>query len=183
MDDEAIGDHETRRLLLDHIRDNPGISFQLLRSTFKLKEGTLRYHLGYLIKRKGIVLEKKGRERCYYSYLEKHFPLKGSKTELNARQKRILAIITEDPGVSLKDIRKRSKLDKASFEYNFRKLKDMRLIWRVITPKGPGYEVITKERLTEDIFIVVVKKFLNDEIDKRTLMEILDGLEEFRDRN
>lgn len=181
MNGESYKDHETRILLYDHICQNPGITFQLLKSTFKLKEGTLRYHLKYLIKRKRIILEKKGRERCYYSFLKREFPFTDPGLNLNIKQERILEIISIEPGISKKEIRVRSGMDRASFDYNFQRLKDLKMIWRINKEKNFGYEVVTKDKLTMEVFLKTVQRFLKDEVDKKTLMEVIEGLKEFKD--
>ncbi|MGA1873309.1 MAG: MarR family transcriptional regulator [Thermoplasmatota archaeon] len=176
MEGEVCRDHKTRRLLKEYISENPGVSFKLLMNALNINKGTLSYHLGYLMRKRVIVQEKKGRERCYFSYIKKRFPYTGGRVNLNMEQERILEIVSINPGISVDSLRRRTGLKRSSFNYNLNKLKELRLIWRIKTRDGFGYEIVTEEKLRDRMFLVLVSKFTKGDIDRDTLMELVDEL-------
>jgi len=176
MEGEVSRDHRTRKLLKEYINENPGVTFRLLMNALKLNKGTLSYHLGYLVRKRVIVQEKKGRERCYFSYIKKRFPYTDPGLKLNRNQERILEVISIDPGITVEELRKRTGLKRSSFIYNLNKLKGMKLIWRIRIRDGYGYEVVAEEKLRNRMFLVLVSKFTRGEIDRDTLMELVDDL-------
>lgn len=180
MEGEGYKDHRTRKLLYEYISENPGSTFKVLKSVFKLTDGTLRYHLGYLLKGRRIVQERKGREKCYFCYLKKRFPFSDPKLDLTEKQEFLLELITIHPMISFKELKRRSGMDSSSFNYNLKKLKKMKLVWRVKGNGKVGYEIVTKERLADEMFLVLVKKYLDGEIDKNDLMDILEKLKGYR---
>ncbi len=173
---EVCQEHRTRRVLKEYISDNPGVTFKLLMNVLNLNKGTLTYHLEYLLKKRVIVQEKKGRERSYFSYIKKKFPYTDSKVKLNGEQERILEIVSINPGISVRLLRKRSALKMSSFNYNLNKLKSLRLIWRISVKGGYGYEIITEEKLKDRMFVILVSRFAKGEIDRNTLMRLIDEL-------
>jgi len=176
MEGEVSRDHRTRKLLKEYINENPGVTFRFLMNALKLNKGTLTYHLGYLIRKRVIVQERKGRERCYFSYIRKRFPYTDPGLRLNRGQERILEVVSIEPGIPVEELRKRTGLKRSSFNYDLNKLKGMRLIWRIKTRDGYGYEIVTEEKLRNRMFLVLVSKFTRGEIDRDTLMELVDGL-------
>jgi predicted transcriptional regulator len=176
MEGEVSRDHRTRRLLQAYINENPGVTFRFLMNAMNLNKGTLTYHLGYLVRKRAIVQEKKGRERCYFSYIRKRFPYTDPGLTLNDEQERVLEVVSIDPGISVDELRRRTGLKRSSFNYNLNRLKAMRLIWRVKTKDGYGYEIVTEEKLRNRMFLVAVSKFTRGEIDRDTLMDLVDEL-------
>lgn len=182
MEGEGYKDHDTRRVLYEYISENPGSTFKVLRSAFKLTDGTLRYHLGYLQRRRRIVQEKKGRENCYYSYLKKRFLFSDPNLNLNDKQEKLLQIISQHPNINYKELKACSGMDKASFSYNLKKLKRMKLIWRMKKKDTTGYDIVTKEKLADEMFLILVNKYLDGEVDKDVVMEIVDKLKDYREK-
>ena len=176
MEGEVYSGHGTRKLLKEYISENPGVTFKVLMNAFNINKGTLTYHLGYLMRRRMIVQEKKGRERCYFSYIKKRFPFTSPDLELNQEQERMLEIISSEPGITVEILRKRSGLKRSSFTYNLNKLKKLRLVWRVKTTDGFGYEIVTEEKLKNKMLLILVNKFTNGEIDRDTLMRRMEEL-------
>jgi predicted transcriptional regulator len=145
-------------------------------NAFNINKGTLTYHLGYLMRKRMIVQEKKGRERCYFSYIKKRFPFTSPDLELNQEQENILEIISSEPGITIGNLRKRSGLKRSSFTYNLNKLKKLKLVWRVKTSDGFGYEIVTEEKLRNKMLLILINKFTAGEIDRDTLMRMVDEL-------
>ena len=175
---DGYKDHRTRSLLYDYINKNPGSTFKMLKSVFKIPDGTLRYHLRYLLKRNRIVQEKEGREKCYYSYLKKRFPFCDPDLKLNKEQERLLQLISLEPMIPYKDLKRRSGQKPSSFKYNIQQLKKKKLIWRIRRGNRIGYDLITEKRLADEMFLIIVDKYLDGEVDKETMMLILDKLED-----
>jgi hypothetical protein len=176
MEADGYRDHRTRDLLYDYIIKNPGATFQMLKTAFRLTDGTLRYHLDYLMKKRKVVQEKSGREKCYYSFIKKEYPYSDPSVRINREQERILEIVASEPGIKLSDLKARSGLKDDIFDYNMKRLRKMKLLWKVKGIEGPGYEVVTKERLSDEVFLRTVNKFLDGEIDKGQMMTILRRL-------
>lgn len=171
--------HENiRSLLLDHIEENPGISFQVLVSVFKVPEGTLRHHLRQLQRSKKIVKEKKRNIRCYYSYLSKKFLRCKGKVHLTRDQEILLDLILDDPGITRKQLMRSTRLKRDMLTYNLKRLTDQDLIWKIDTGGTTGYEALTDESVKGEMFRVLVKKFLNGDIDRDTFFHLMDELEE-----
>jgi len=180
MNVQGYKDHKSRGLLLQYISDNPGASFVLLKDVFKMTDGTLRYHLDYLQKKRRIALEKHGGKRCYYPFIRKCYPYSEGSIELNEEQQRLLDIIATSPGVHFSVLKKRSGLGNGTFVYNLNRLKERKLIWRRRGEGGLGYEVITRERIADEVFLSLVNRFLDGELDKDSLNEMVDRLETYR---
>ncbi len=176
-------DHGTRSLLYDYIRKNPGSTFIMLKSVLKIPDGTLRYHLGYLLKRNKIVQEKNGREKCYYSYHKERFPFSDPNLKLNKEQKRILQIVSMEPMIPYKELKRRSGLEPSSFKYNLKQLKKKKLIWRIKKGDRIGYDIITKERLADEMFLIMTNKYLDGEVEKETMMSIVEKLKDYIDED
>ncbi|MBN1391120.1 MAG: hypothetical protein JXA22_10815 [Candidatus Thermoplasmatota archaeon] len=181
MEGEVSRDHRTRKLLKEYISENPGVTFRFLMSALNLNKGTLTYHLGYLLRKRVIVQERKGRERCYFSYIKKRFPYTDPGLKLNKGQERILEVISIEPGKSVEQLRIRTGLKRSSFNYDLNRLKELKLIWRIKTGDGYGYELVTEEKLRERMFLVLVSRFTKGKIDRQALMELVDELSVERD--
>ena len=181
MEAEGYKDHRTRDLLFEYIRDNPGSTFKRLKAAFNLTDGTLRYHLDYLQKKRKVVQERTGKEKCYFSYIRKRFPYSDPSLKLTPDQERILEIISRDPGIAFSDLSLRSGQKKETFEYNLKKLRKMKLVWKIEGIEGYGYEIVTKEKLSDEIFIHTVNKFLEGEIEKGEMMSIMAKVKKYRD--
>jgi len=177
MEGEAYKAHKTRKLLGEYINNNPGVTFKVLMNALNINKGTLSYHLGYLMRTRTIVQEKKGRERCYFSYIKKRFPFTDPNLKLNKDQERILEIILNNPGIRIEKIKKRSGKKSSSFTYNLNKLKKLKLIWRVKSSDGFGYEIVTEEKLKNKMLLIIVNKFTDGEIDRETMINMLESLQ------
>lgn len=180
LEGEGYKDHRTRKLLYEYISENPGSTFKVLKSAFKLTDGTLRYHLGYLQRRRRIVQEKKGREKCYFCYLKKRFPFTDPNLNLTGKQEFLLDLISKHPIIGYKELKQRSGMDKPVFSYNLKKLKKLKLVWRVNRNGKTGYEIVTQERLADEMFLILVNKYLDGDMEKDEMIDILEKLKDYR---
>lgn len=180
MAESTYKDHKMRRLILDYIGENPGASFITLKNVFRMSESTLRYHLDYMLRKRRIALEKEGGKRCYYPYVRRCYPYAHGRIELNDEQRRLLDIISISPGISNHDLKARSGLSNGTFAYNLNRLKEVRLVWGRRGNDGFGYEVVTRERIADKVFLLLLDKYLDGGIDRSELQEFYEKLEEYR---
>ena len=180
MEGEVYKEHSTRKLIYEYICENPGATFRIIKSAFNMTDGTLRYHLSYLQRRRKVVQEKKGRENSYFSYIRKRFPFSNPNLNLNENQERILELISQHRGISQRTLKRGSGLSRESFEYNMKRLRKQKLIRRVKTRDGFGYEIVTMGKLADEMFLVVVGKYLDGKIEKDEMMALTEQLKEFR---
>ncbi len=166
MTGEGALDNRTRKRLYDYIISHPGVSFQILQEAFRIKDGTLRYHLQFLMKNGEIVRSGDGHKRVYYcSGMKKNSilgrPIPGKLTD---QQKRLLELISLEPGIPKSDLWIRSKQTRNEITSNLRSLIDLGLIWKVRTKNGEGYEFITENGLYNEVYLVLLDKLVKDEI-------------------
>ncbi len=182
MTSKKDGDHRTRDLLMVQIRDRPGISFSRLMKSLDLNEGTLRYHLNYLERKELIRSKKEGRRRLYYTTA---LDLGSGKDliGLSRDHKRILTMIRRSPGIKSREMMKETGLTRKDLERVIRKLQKERLIWAVENGNGVGYEIITREKLVDEMLLDLVERFLKGDIDRSSFMRIKQWLEEESQNN
>ncbi len=175
-------DHQTRELLLDRIKDRPGISFSMLMRALSLNEGTLRYHLNYLERKELITSRKEGTRRMYFtSFLSSSGRPGGG--GLNREQTRVLNLIRGNPGIKPEEILASTDLSRRGLRRVVDKLKKEHIIWEVENGNGPGYEVITRQRLVEEMLLDLAEKFLKGDIDQTTFLHLKDRIEGERNDN
>ncbi len=170
---------DIRRLLFDYIKKNPGASFRILLSAFRMSEGNLRYHLQYLERKKRITFEKEGRDRCYFTYARKMSPY-ANDVELSSKQERLLDLIQSNPGITPEELRVRCGENGHSFTYDLRKLREGKLVWYVKRGSRTGYEALTQERLEDELFLEMVRRFTDGEATKDEVLSMVSRLEERR---
>jgi predicted transcriptional regulator len=175
-------EHETREILLEHIRDRPGIAFSRLMSLLDLNEGTLRYHLNYLERKELVVSKKEGVKRVYFtSHLSNIGP--AWRADLTKDQNRVLCLIRKHPGIKPREILASTELSRNGLRNIIVKLKKEHMIWEVENGSGPGYELITRERLIEEMLLDLVDRFLNGEIDQSTFLHLKEWIEGKQENN
>jgi predicted transcriptional regulator len=169
---------ETRDLLDRYILENPGVSFTHIRKVFRINRGTLRYHLDYLQGEERIRSVRSGQQNCYYSNQRGAMdPVTGS-SELNAKQLRLLRAIKEKPGISRKELLELTRQSREEINYNLRRLKDKKVIWKISDGGDPCFEYISQEQLAAEMMAIILEKFLDDEIDRETFLMLKRKLEE-----
>ena len=174
-------DHQTRELLLESIKERPGISFSRLMRALNLNEGTLRYHLRYLERKDLISSKKEGAKRVYFSSLSSSAGV--YKADLTRDQTRVLNVIRRNPGIGQKGILGYTELSRKGLKNIIQRLKKDHLIWELENGNGLGYEVITRKRLKEEMLIELAEKFLKDEIDQTTFLDLKEWIDGEPDNN
>ncbi|MGA1873858.1 MAG: winged helix-turn-helix transcriptional regulator [Thermoplasmatota archaeon] len=168
---------ETREELHHFILDNPGVTFGRLSKVFGLNRGTLRYHLDYLEGEEKVRRVRKGNRNCYFS--ESLGAPGRTRTEemLGAKHRRLLSAIKDNPGISRKELIRLTDLTREDLNYGLRKLKDRKVIWKTADGGDPCYEYISREKLAAEMMLIILEKFLDDEIDKETFLLLKSRLQ------
>jgi predicted transcriptional regulator len=169
-------------MLIEHIRDRPGISFSRLMILLGLNEGTLRYHLNYLERKEMVRSRKEGSRRVYFTSEMSPSPDKWN-GGLTKDQNRVLSIIRKHPGIKPKDLHATTELSRRGLKNIILKLKKEHIIWEVENGNGPGYEIITRERLKEEMLLELAERFLKGEIDQSTFLHLKEWMEEGQENN
>ena len=168
---------DTRDVLDRYILENPGVSFIHIMKVFGINRGTLRYHMDYLLGEERVRSVRKGQQNCYFSNQRGALdPVTGS-TDLNGKQLRLLRAIRENPGISRKELLDLTKQSRDEVNYNLRRLKEKRIIWKIEDGGDPCYEYITKEQLAMEMMAIILEKFLDDEMDRETFLLLKRKLE------
>lgn len=181
MKRERGNTNETREDLDHYILENPGISFAHIMKVFGLNRGTLRYHLDYLEGEERVRSMRKGQQNCYYSnQIGALDPITGG-SDLTRKQIRLLRAIKNKPGISRKALIELTTQSREEVNYNLRRLKDKKVIWKITDGGDPCYEFITKEQLAAEMMAIILEKFLDDEIDRETFLMLKNKLEQQKD--
>ena len=182
MGSEREDDHRTRDLLMGRIKDRPGISFGRLMKSMEINEGTLRYHLNYLERKELIRSRKEGRRRVYFIGSldpENRF---GS-SDMTRNHKRVLTMIRRSPGIKPKEIMRETGLTRRSLDNIIGKLQREHLIWSIENGNGVGYEIITREKIVEEMLLDLVERYLRGDIDRSSFLRIKQWLDDERENS
>ncbi len=174
MNPDGASLHETRKRLLFYIAENPGTTFQTLKRVFRINDGTLRYHLDYLRRKKKIKQIKKDNRRTYVPSelrVDLHAPT-SKRRELSREQKRLLDLIILDPGISRSELLERSREQRKKLSYDLTRLNELGFIWKVKARGKTGYAPITTRELYRQAYAVIVDRLLVGEIDIDTYREL-----------
>lgn len=171
MNSQDSSSHQTRKLLIQYIHENPGTTFQHLKYVFNLNEGTLRYHLNFLLRKEEINQVKKGNIRSYVPV-----GLLRAKN-INEKQRFLYKLIENNPGISRKELFIQSKQSRKKLSYNISRLIELGLIWKVKGENNIGYSIITKDQLYKESIGIIFEKLLNEEIDTEKYLILKSRLE------
>jgi DNA-binding MarR family transcriptional regulator len=124
---EDVLDQFVRGQIYGFIKTNPGAHYNQIRRQIGVKNGTLSYHLGVLEKTELIKSRREGlKYRAFYP-TGMNFP-KEERFRLTDLQIRIIASITNQPGMSQKEIAQMLVLKPQTVNYNIKVLDQAGLI-------------------------------------------------------
>jgi predicted transcriptional regulator len=169
-------EHNTRKMIINHIMAYPGVSFVIIKKMLNLPEGTLRYHLNYLESKNEIKSTLQGKNRCYYPVQKVVFDSRSDseiKTHrLSETQERLLSTIRRNPGITQKDLILQTGLKRITVGYNLRKIVDFGVVRKEPNGRKVCYYYISDIELRERIKKRLITKFLNNEIDEQTFLAL-----------
>ena len=174
---DVVFDHETRKMIYNHIITSPGVAFTTLKSLYNLSDGTLRYHLEYLEKADQILTDIENGMRCYYPVrnelvVSEQFSNKPRRYNFTNIQLRIIRTIKSYPGISQVELIRRTQLSRFTISYNIRKFIDMGLIQKTNNGKNVFYNYMTDEALRKEVQLRLTMKLLNREISESEFFEL-----------
>lgn len=173
-DQEGIAN---RKRLMKRIRADPGLSFKDLVKVLGINEGTLRYHLHYLERKSFVFSRKEGRKRLYYSHDPNHVRAV-REDDLPLDRRRVLDIISGEPGICVSEIAKRLDMSKARCYRVTQRLKKDHLVMEVRDGNVIGYVFVTRQRLAEEMLMDLAEKMLRGEVDRETFFRLKRAIEE-----
>jgi predicted transcriptional regulator len=178
---DIVFDHETRKMVYNHILTYPGVSYNILQNIFGLSSGTLRYHLEYLEKAERILSCIETGKRCYYPIqndivVSELFKNKPQSYKFTLIQQQILSTIKRAPGINQKDLIKRTGLSRYTISYNLNKFINMGFVKKSNNANNVCYEYMTDELLRHEVLLRLTMKLLNKEISEATFLELKDKL-------
>ncbi|MCK5561094.1 MAG: hypothetical protein KAJ51_10890 [Thermoplasmata archaeon] len=179
LQSDTLLEHETRRLIYNHIIDHPGVSFNVLKSVLKLNQSTLRYHLNYLEKSKKISFGSENGRRYYYQYSDSTYVIRKAEDsntltsyELTGAQDKILSTIKMNPKINQKELVKLTRINRITLSNNLKKLMDLCLVRKIPNGNKVSYEYLENRQLRYEILKRLIKKLLNNEIDEETFLKL-----------
>jgi predicted transcriptional regulator len=178
---DTVFDHETRKMIYNHVLTYPGVSYLTLKNIYNLTAGTLRYHLEYLIKADRILVGIENGKRCYYPLkndvvVSDQFGNRPSGYSLTKTQQKILNTIKQTPGITQKELIRKTNLSRFRVGYNINKFIELGFVKKSNNGKHVIYEYMTDELLKHEILLRLAMKLLNKEIDEKTFNELKDKL-------
>lgn len=179
--DEVL-QNKTRRMIYDHILAHPGVSYRILKTVFRLTDGTLRYHLNYLERTEKIRFGLETGKRLFFPHYNETaasgFSNKTSKPyNLTTLQERLLTTIKQHPGISQKELITKTGLKRYMIVNNLKTLLNLEIIQKTPNGRNVYYEYITNEQLRFEILRGLVIKLLKKEIDEKTFLELKRKIE------
>jgi predicted transcriptional regulator len=174
--EEAL-EHETRRMIYNHIISHPGVSYKVLKTVFSLTDGTLRYHLDYLERAEKISFGLEAGKRLYYPFhsevtVASQLPGTAKPYKLTQLQERILNTIKQHPGITQKELMTSMGLKRFTIVNNVKKLLNLEIIRKTPNGKNVYYEYITNEQFRYELLKGLVIKLLKKEIDENTFINL-----------
>ena len=179
---ELALEHETRRMIYNHIMAHPGVSFNILKQVFGLNDSTLRYHLSYLERSDQISLGVEKGRRQYFPNQDKHIVIRSEETpedfhQLSSLQKMIIDTIQNYPGITQKELIRRTGIGRLTLSKNINKMMDICIVRRAPDGANVRYEYLENEQLRFEILRRLVVKLLRHEIDEEKFLALKRKLE------
>jgi predicted transcriptional regulator len=183
---ESVLEHETRRMIFNHILAHPGVSFNILKKVFSLTDGTLRYHINYLERTEKITFGLEKGKRLYFPH-QNAIPIpggggimnsdNGQPFKLSPAQEKLLNTIKFNPRISQKELIIRTGMKRFTVVNNLKKLLKFEIVKKTPNGKNVYYEYITNEQLKYEMLKGLVIKLLKKEIDEQTFLQLKRQLE------
>ena len=181
-EEEKALDHETRKMIFNHIASYPGVSYVTLKHVFSMADGTLRYHLNYLVKTETIKLSMDKGKRIYYPNMHDTSSIGAlmndfNKYNLTKSQEKILNTIKNYPGITQGELIKLSGLKRFTITNSLKRLMNINLVRKIDNGTEVCYEFMTDEELRYELLKDLVIKLIKKDIDETTFLKLKSKLE------
>ncbi len=138
-------------------------------------------YIEYLEKADRILTNKENGNRCYYPLrneieFAKLLENRSRFSRFSPIQQKILNTIKRDPGITQKELIKKTGLNRFTISYNIRKLIEMGTVKKSSSDKFVRYEYMTDKLLKHEMLLRLTIKLLNKEIDEQTFFELKNKL-------
>ena len=121
--DNAL-ENSNRKKIYNLIKNNGGIYFREIMRKLSIKPGALAYHLSVLEKMNLIKSTLNGNNRCFFSIDDKEkFHI-----VLTIQQKRMITLISQNPGITLNELARILKKNKMVISYHANYLQEVGII-------------------------------------------------------
>lgn len=162
----------TRKMILAHIMEHPGISFNILMSVFRMSEGNLRYHLNMLEKERSVRSKLIKGKKCYFPYDARMLLLiqGGRPRDLNSDEKIVLRLLDHRGTATWNDLLLGTGLSRSRLTNSIRNLKKKEIILTNVRDGQRSYQILTRELLRKRIYRLLLVKLARGEIDEETYL-------------
>ena len=179
---DKVLDNKTRRMIYNLIVNYPGVPFNKLIDIFELTDSNLRYHLNYLEKNGKISSGIEGGIKLYYPHPSSVKILNKPQDiielqKLTQEQQNIVSVVKENPGLSQKELIKRTGIKHTTAIRNINTLMSLNLIKNHKFQKNVCYEYVPDVEMKFTIIKGLIIKFLRKEIDEETFLRLKRKLE------
>jgi predicted transcriptional regulator len=174
--------NETRRMIYNHIAEHPGVSYKVLKKIYGIPDGTLRYHLDYLVRTEMIVNNRTNGKRIYYPTDPAKMAKVSSdgsnkKIKLNGVQRQLLMVIKDNPGINQKELTKKTRLNRFKIRNNVEKLIECGMVKKTMERNKACYDYISEGKMQYEIIKMLAMKLIDGEIDDETFLKLKDNIE------
>lgn len=170
--------NNNRFQIYQKVSGKPGMTFSELMKLLNFKEGTLRYHMNFLQKKKLIrSTEQEGRKR-YYSIDAPSIAITSTSPNITGVQGNILEIIENNQGINQKDLSRQIRKNRFLVAYHIQSLFDMGLIRRERIGKKVHYYRVSMDELKKRMILLLVDDLLSDTVDEKKFLELKEKVEE-----
>jgi len=172
MDQNDVFENKKRKLLLDYIICNPGVTFQLLRKTMGFSQSTLRYHLD-ILKKNELIIERKDRNQRVYVSIEGRAEkdrISILKDRMKQNNEVVMELIKNNPGIGRKELMQRSGENRRSLSVILHRLRKEGFIMKMKDNDVKGYKILEQRKLHDEMVIILIEKYLLKEISLKELI-------------
>ncbi|MEA3559870.1 MAG: winged helix-turn-helix transcriptional regulator [Candidatus Thermoplasmatota archaeon] len=122
---EHILNNRLRKRIYVYVQNHPGEHFRSILTHLDLTNGTLAHHL-YTLEKENLIRSK--RDGLYRRFYPAGYQIDETKVSLSAIQRRIMGLVTDEPGLSQKDISQRLQISNSTVNYNIKSLADKGIV-------------------------------------------------------
>lgn len=142
------------------------------------KEGTLRYHIQFLQKKKLVrSKEQEGRKR-YYSYDAPSIAINPPSPSISRFHRKFLEIIEKNPGINQKQLSRKLKKNRFLVAYHIKGLVDMGLIRTDRIGKEAHYYRVSMDELKKRMILLLVDDLISETMNEKEFLELKEKIEE-----